>query len=172
MTATLPPYPCLCSFASLSCVSSCSSAIGLAAGALQSLASSQRVGLTHYVKSFCPWGSQQWAMERWLSPVSTLALTDGYLSPLRLWWPKAPVCWCWVRRTAAQTKGRAVYSSPFISTQSLLPDTITLQLGQPWINHIRFDLTIRKCFTHYRKLISIIFFSKNTDAFRSDSRFC
>lgn len=105
MTATLPPYPCLCSFASLSCVSSCSSAIGLAAGALQSLASSQRVGLTHYVKSFCPWGSQQWAMERWLSPVSTLALTDGYLSPLLLWWPKAPVCWCWVRRAAGQTKG-------------------------------------------------------------------
>lgn len=108
-------YSGLSSFTSGSCVSSCLSAIGLAAGALQSLASSQRVGLTHCVKSFCPWGSQQWAMETWLSPVSTLALTDGYLSALRLWWPKAPVCWCWVRCAAAQTKGGAA-------------DTITLQL--------------------------------------------
>lgn len=41
-------------------------------------------GLPHCVKSFCPWGSQQWAMERWLSPVSVLALTDGYPSPLLL----------------------------------------------------------------------------------------
>ncbi len=41
-------------------------------------------GLTRCVKSFCPWGSQQWAMERWLSPVSILPLTDGYLSPLQL----------------------------------------------------------------------------------------
>lgn len=99
---------CLSCFTSASRVSSCLSAIVLAAGALPSLASSQRVGLTHCVKSFCPWGSQQRAMETWLSPVSTLALTDGYLSALRLWWPKAPVRWCWVRCAAAQTKGGAV----------------------------------------------------------------
>lgn len=72
----------------------CPLAIGLAAVPFQPLAFSQRAGLTHCVKSFCPWGSQQWAMERWLSPVSTLALMDGYLSPRPLWWPKAPLHWC------------------------------------------------------------------------------
>lgn len=81
---------------------------------LQPLAFSQRAGLTHCVKSFCPWGSQRRAMERWLSPVSTLALMDGYLSLQQLWWPKAPVHWCWVRCAAAQTNSNVLLS---ISTQ-------------------------------------------------------
>lgn len=97
----------------LSCVASCSSAFGPAAAALQLLASFQRMGgLTHYVKSFCPWGSQHRVMERWLSPVCVLALTDGYLSVLPLWRPKACV-WCWVKHTAAQTKSRPLdFPSP------------------------------------------------------------
>lgn len=65
----------------------CPLAIGLAAVPLQPLAFSQRAGLTHCVKSFCPWGSQRRATERWLSPVSTLALMDGYLPP---WRPRGP----------------------------------------------------------------------------------
>lgn len=57
-----------------------------AAAVLQLLACFQR-GLTHCVKSPRPWGSQQWSMERQLSPVSILALTDGYLSAIRTLFP-------------------------------------------------------------------------------------
>lgn len=97
----------------LSCVAFCSSAFGPATAALQLLACFQRRegGLTHYVKSFCPWGSQHRVMERWLSPISVPALTDGYLSALPLWRPKACVSWCWVKLTAAQTKSRPLDSS-------------------------------------------------------------
>lgn len=87
---------------------------------LQPLAFSQRAGLTHYVKSFCPWGSQRWAMERWLSPVSTLALMDGYLSLRRLWEPKAPVHWCWVRCAAAQTNSNVTFSYLFLPKYNVL----------------------------------------------------
>lgn len=89
-----PPYPTRAVCLALPHFHVCPLAIGLAAVPFQPLAFSQRAGLTHCVKSFCPWGSQRWAMEKWLSPVSTLALMDGYLSPQRLRWPKAPLHWC------------------------------------------------------------------------------
>lgn len=56
----------------------CPLAIGLAAVPFQPLAFSQRARLTHCVKSFCPWGSQRRATERWLSPVPN-AGSDGWL---------------------------------------------------------------------------------------------
>lgn len=68
------------------------SAFGSAAAAPQPLASFWRVlGLTHYVKSYCPWGSHQQSMESLLSPVSVLALTDGCVSPFWLSWDQWPM---------------------------------------------------------------------------------
>lgn len=80
MTAILPPRPRrLSSVASLSCVSSSLSAIGLAAGALQCSVPSQRVGFWRIVSSHFvlgevsngPWKDGSHLSPRWLWPMVT-----------------------------------------------------------------------------------------------------